>query len=103
MRRALALDGLAGRVRDLEPEAAAVVVALRTAAIEHELTERGQFPRPTTATAGALLTTAECASRLGVSERTIVRRIASGRLRAERLAGRWFIHPDSARDHANRR
>lgn len=86
--------GLANYTRGQDPELDAAVTALKIAAAAWRTTladhGNGQARRAPSAAASAL-STADAARRLGCAPRTVRWAIASGRLEATTVGGRWVI------------
>jgi excisionase family DNA binding protein len=83
------------RIRDADPEAYAVLMALRTAACNHDGTARGPKPVAMQDPPQELepwLTTDEVAKELGIKPRAVCKRIDAGKLPATKRGRDWFVH-----------
>lgn len=82
------------RVRDTDPAAYEVLMALHVAALDHR-SETGTNlapAQPVRPESEKWFTTTEAASLVGVTDRAIRNWCASGRLPATRRGGRWLIN-----------
>jgi excisionase family DNA binding protein len=80
-------------LRDTDPLAYEVLAALHIAALSHgsESGTKGVVGQPKQEESDQWLTTAEAAGELGVTDRAIRKRIATGRLPARRRGWQWQI------------
>lgn len=91
--------------RGLDPEVDAVLVALHLAGLAWKTSVGGQPVAPDDAPQprSDRLTTREAARLLGVHPRTVVRHIAGGVLRAERIGRAWVVNQEDVQHlRANR-
>jgi excisionase family DNA binding protein len=82
------------RVRDTDPAAYEVLMALHAAALDHRSGTGTKLAgaQPSRQESETWLTTTEAASLLGVTDRAVRKWIARGRLPATRHGGRWLIN-----------
>ena len=84
-------------LRGSDPLAYEVLTALRYAALQHGASANGRIiavRQQVTQDLSMWMTTSEAAAQLGVTDRAIRQRIASGKLPAMRRGSRWLIYRD---------
>ncbi|MDX1885361.1 helix-turn-helix domain-containing protein [Mycolicibacterium sp. 120270] len=80
-------------MRGVDPEAYEVLAALHLGALHRSVCgPKVGFPQRNTTKSTVWLTTSEAARQANVTDRSIRRWIAEGRLPATRHGGRWLIH-----------
>jgi excisionase family DNA binding protein len=86
-------------LRETDPEAYSVLAALHIAALVHRSAIGMESPirQISSGELATWLTTGDVSNRLGVTDRAIRKRIASGRLPATKFGGRWLLNRNDVR------
>lgn len=85
------LDLVRGQVRGTDPDVDAVLMAITQAAKAWRLTDYGSIPGLLPEPDGQWISTRKAAGILGVSDRAVRAAIATRKLPAEQVDGRWRI------------
>ncbi|MGB7236891.1 MAG: helix-turn-helix domain-containing protein [Rhodococcus sp. (in: high G+C Gram-positive bacteria)] len=91
--------------RSGDPEVDAVLIALRLAALQCSSTANGPntvAQQSDSTDLSQWLSSSEAAVEAGVGERSIRKAIATGRLDAHDINGRWLINRDDAKNYRSR-